>query len=609
MNTRGFLSLASVLLAIAATNCAIPPAPPAQPPSDDTPANASAAFSDDADPALAELPFVNDELLVQTMPGAEAGESEAAYRLANATVRVTLPEIDLTVLSVDPAEREAAADMLQAAGLFENIQKNYVLQASRTPNDAQFPDQDHLPIIEALAAWDRTVGSADVVIGIVDTGVDGDHPDLAAKIAGGWNVYDNNADYSDVMGHGTAVAGVAAAMSNNASGVTGVAWNCPILAVRAADADGGSTGRHLAAGILWAVANGAKVINVSFAPLQSNSMVKSAVQYAYNRGCLVVMAAGNSGQVFSAAGYDEGVFVGATDSFDVVTSFSDKGPYVDLTAPGLDVLTTGNGGVYEFASGTSFSSPVVAGVAALAWSANPDLRPVSIIDALMTTARDLGSRGKDQTYGYGRVAARAAVEKAAATAVAPDTTPPTISLTKPSAGSSQSKRFTVSVSATDRTGVADVVLSVDNIALAADTRSPYSFTVEPSRYSPAQHTLSAVATDLVGNRSTTASVTVSFAAAAAAGASRITFTSPAAGATVTGNTTIAAQVSNASGLTAAEWFIDGKSVLLVPISGASTSLNYLWRAGTATTGSHAVALVVTDQTGATTTANLSLTKR
>ncbi len=587
-------------------HCAMPVAPPGAEP-DDRDA-AIQVLTEDADPAMRTLPFVPDELLVQTFPGAEAADIEAAYAAVGATIRTSLPEIDLVVLSITPGSQENAADTLADTGLFESLQKNYLYQAARTPDDPQYSTQTHLQTVRAPVAWDQTVGDAELVIAVVDTGVDPAHSDLESKIIGGWNVYDGTPDYADAMGHGTNVAGVAAAASNNRTGVAGVAWDSPVLAVRAADADGASTSRHLAAGILWALGNGARVINVSFAPLHANTTVRAAAQQAYNRGSLVVIAAGNSGSTFTATGYPEALFVGATDDADRITSFSDRGPYVDLVAPGQRLVTTGMGNAYQYATGTSFAAPMVAGSAALAWASNPELRPATIADILTASTKDLGARGKDSTYGTGRLDVAAAVSRAAATAVSPDVTPPTVRFARPADGSSQSARFSVSLTAADAIGVADVVLKLDGIELATDTRSPYVFTVDPGRFPKGRHTLEAVATDVSGNASPVTTISVNFNAAAPTSAATITFTSPTAGASVSADTTVMARVASSVGLTSAEWFVNGESVLVSPISGTGSTISLLWRAGEAARGTHMITLVVTDLAGATTTATLNLNR-
>src|SRR5690606_30750166 len=140
----------------------------------------------------------------------------------------------------------------------------------------------HLPKISAPLAWDMTSGSAAVTIAICDTGIDASHPDLAGKLVPGWNAYSNNNDTSDPTGHGTAVAGIAAAASNNGIGIASVAGNCRIMPIRIGNATGATSSSVIANGIIHAADHGARVVNVSFGVLGS-PLVTSAAQYLHSR--------------------------------------------------------------------------------------------------------------------------------------------------------------------------------------------------------------------------------------------------------------------------------------------------------------------------------------
>ncbi len=569
-------------------------------------------FEQDADGAVAALAFTENQLLVQSLPGADPDAVDALFAEIGARVTDELSEIDVTILETAPGQLNPTAAKLAESGLFENLQKSYQYPPSIAPNDTLYSRQTHLPQIHAEQAWDISTGDESVVIAVVDTGVDPDHPDLKGKIIGGRNIYDGNDRFDDVMGHGTMVAGVAAAISNNAVGVTGVAWKSPILAVRVGNAEGLSSSQNIAAGILWSCAHGAKVINVSFAPLWSDRIVKSAVQQAYQRGCLVVIAAGNGGGLNAVAGYDEVLFTGAITPESQIASFSDKGPFVDLVAPGTAIRSTTFDGAYGMANGTSFAAPIVTGVVALAWSVNPGLRPVTIRDAVLNTTSDLGSVGEDDTYGRGAVDAAGAVQKAKQSFDAVDTTPPTIRVTTPVVGQDLSGRVNASVTATDKFGVADVVFSVDGVPFASDTRSPYSFVIDTSAFSSGFHDLAFVATDSAGNSSAAKIVRVNFVATSAAGsgdAGTIRFSSPATGASVFGNVTIQASVSDSDGLAIIEWFVDGASVFVAPLSGKSSGVSYVWPSNAYPAGTHTVSISVTDNKGNQTRGSLSLIRK
>ncbi len=565
-------------------------------------------FVDDADPTLATQPFAADELLVQPFPGADAQALTSLLADLNLLVLSDTSDIGLLQLSVQGGDVDQVVTALSASGLIEEIHRNYEMEAEAIPDDLFFTNQQYLETIDAPSAWDETVGSEDIIIAIVDSGIDTTHADLEDKIIDGWNIFDNNDDFEDVAGHGTQAAGVAAAQSDNAIGIAGVAWDNPILAIRATNTRGRSTSRSLAAGILWAVANDAKVINVSFAPLWSNSVVRAAAEQAFNRGSLVVISAGNGGRSRKASGYPEALFVGALGNGDRIATFSDRGAFVDLVSPGTGIRTTEMGGEYGSVNGTSFAAPTVAGVAALAWSINPDLRPASIVNALTATAVDLGDRGKDDTYGFGLVDAFETVLLAVESADDPDRTSPTVRITKPRNGASLKGKTTIAVTATDDSAVADVVLSVDSIPIATDTRSPFRFVIDTTTFDGGDHTLSVVATDFAGNASSEARVDVRFSSASSSGGSApsVSFRSPSEGTRVSGNVTISATVSADAGLSTVEWFVDGEAVVVNSVTGQSSGVSYLWRTADEESGSHEITVLITDLQGNQSSAKLEL---
>ena len=539
----------------------------------------TAVFPDDADPETAAMPFREHELLVQPYPGADADKLRDAYAGVGAIVAGELTEIGLTVLEVSNGELGTVAAELAAAELVEAIHKNYILEAQEVPNDPLFTAQSHLQQVGAEEAWDITVGLEDVIIAIVDTGVDDNHPDLRDKVIGGTTIGRTSAT-GDQVGHGTRAAGLAGAASDNRFGVAGISWESPILAVRVTDDNGKTTSGDIAAGILWAVANDASVINVSFAPLWSNSVVRSAAARAYNSGALVVISAGNTGKHAKALGYPEALFVGAVDAGNSLADFSSRGPFVDVVAPGSAVWTTSLDSNYAPASGTSFSAPIVSGVVALVWSVNPELRPVTVSEILAGTTLDLGARGRDDSYGNGAVSAIGAVRAAVEADAEDDVDPPTLHVGYPRNGSVLRGRSLLSVDAEDDWGVADVTLAVDAIPFATDTRPPYRFVLDAAAFDAGAHELSFTATDVAGNVSTPQVVSVVFADDSVAigdGLPAVEFRSPAQGARVTGNVTIEAGISAEAGLSLVEWLVDGDSALVSVVSGKSSGISFVWR--------------------------------
>jgi subtilisin family serine protease len=286
------------------------------------------------------------------------------------------------------------------------------------------------------------------MIAVVDSGVDAGHPDLQAKLLPGRRFYNGgswDSNWQDYNGHGTHVAGIAAASTNNGQGVAGVGWNNRILPVRVLDSTGSGYTSDVAAGVRWAVDNGARVINMSLGGEGYDPALETATSYAWSHGSLVVAAAGNCGDpqnyypscsvanpvIFPAANPNV-LAVAATDSADGRPSFSSYGWWVDVAAPGVSVLSTmwsGNyltpgcsGQAYCYLSGTSMASPAVAGLAALVWARDPAQSPAQVANTIMNTALDLGPQGWDQEYGYGRINAAAAIY-AMPSAAAPQTQP------------------------------------------------------------------------------------------------------------------------------------------------------------------------------------------
>ncbi len=349
-------------------------------------------------------------------------ESVAAIlRELGATVIERLACLDVDVLRFRAGgHEEALAGKLCDSGLAEWAHPDWLATPCVTPDDPYYGYQWHHAVIKSPAAWDVTPGSAAIIVGIVDSGVDASHPDLAGKVLPGWNTVSHSTDSSDIMGHGTSSAGSAAATGSNHIGVAGVSWHSKILPVRVSNsASGGAYDSAIADGIVWAADHGAKVISISMGPLYG-SIFDSAAKYAESKDAIVLVATGNSGTEYPGwPDYASIVYVGATGTSDTKTSFSSYGTYVDCTAPGVSIVTTAKGGGYTYFAGTSASCPVAAGVAALIRAAKPSLKVAEVKAILLATCDDKGAPGEDVLYGKGRVNAHAAVVAAAAAGGAP----------------------------------------------------------------------------------------------------------------------------------------------------------------------------------------------
>ena len=306
---------------------------------------------------------------------------------------------------------------------------DYIAHAYGTPDDTYFGNQWGMTRVQAPSAWDVTTGQTTVTIAILDTGIDQNHPDLAGKVINNRN-FTSSATVDDLYGHGTHVAGVAAAATNNAMGVAGVGYNTALMNVKVLDDNGSGAYSWIANGIIWATDNGAKVISMSLGGSSGSSTLQSAINYAVSRGVVVVAAAGNSGNSApSYPAYYSGVIaVAASDANDATASFSNHGSWVDVAAPGTGIYSTlpnhsNRIGILNYGSlsGTSMATPFVAGLAGLVWSTPYGTDGASVRNRIESTADRVGGTG---TYWqYGRINAYSAVAPSVPPPP-PDTTPP-----------------------------------------------------------------------------------------------------------------------------------------------------------------------------------------
>ncbi|MEM3618548.1 MAG: S8 family peptidase [Candidatus Bathyarchaeia archaeon] len=253
-----------------------------------------------------------------------------------------------------------------------------------------------------------------VIVAVLDTGVDTEHPDLKDNLVEGYNFVDKNNDVTDSDGHGTMVAGIIAAVANNSKGIAGVAPEAKIMPLKVLTSEGGNW-VDLDLAILYAANHGAKIITMSLGGKYSllGAATEAAIKYVYQQGCVLIAAAGNdnSSEPFYPAAYDEVIAVSAIDQSDTKASFSNYGSHIDLCAPGVNIISTALNGTYAYGSGTSFAAPFVAGVAALLLSKNPDQTPQNVAETLYNQAEDLGGNSWDPYYGWGLVNAYSAASQ------------------------------------------------------------------------------------------------------------------------------------------------------------------------------------------------------
>ncbi|MDO8689684.1 MAG: S8 family serine peptidase, partial [Dehalococcoidia bacterium] len=359
------------------------------------------AFSWTSTAALAPGPdpdFEPGAILVRWGPGVRA--QDATVTALGAVTVDSIPVLGVTKLRVAPGKEQEAIAALKSAGA-QMAEPNYLRRIAFVPNDPLFACgtgvvscQWNMSKINAPSAWDITMGSSNIIVAVVDTGIDTSHPDRPQNLILG-------ADYiadptgatkvsGDPQGHGTHVSGIVAARTNNGIGAAGVAPGASLMSVRVLDASGSGDTDTTAKGIVYAVDHGAKVVNLSLSGFDSSTVEEDAVNYAYSKGVMIVAAAGNcfvagsgclvANPMMYPAALPHVVAVAATDSSDNHTFYSEEGSYVDLAAPGGGsssdaIWSTCTGSNYCQKAGTSMASPHVAGVAALVWSVNPSLTP------------------------------------------------------------------------------------------------------------------------------------------------------------------------------------------------------------------------------------------
>jgi len=401
-----------------------------------------------------KVTVVVDEILVKFKRGVKAETIDKINEKFKGRIKKKIEKIDVHCIKI-PAGK-TVLEMIEEYRKDPNVEyaePNYIRKAYLLPSDPQCNPSTQWGIfqIRAPQAWDTEKGASSIIIAIVDSGVDYNHPDLNEHIwlnddlidgtdndgngktddYYGWNFVgadwqspaeDNNP--MDVRNHGTLCAGIASAETNNATGIAGVSWNSKIMVVRVLDDNGYSDDFIITLGIVYAADEGADIINLSLGGPGSSTTLENAVNYAHNKGCLLVAASGNSNSpsVDYPAAYDNVIAVGATNQNDERCDVSDwgydldgkpqgsnYGAELDVVAPGKAIRSTLLGGGYGQDSGTSYAAPFVSGLAALIWSRNPGLTNSSVTDIIESSADDIESGGWDIYTGYGRMNAEKAL--------------------------------------------------------------------------------------------------------------------------------------------------------------------------------------------------------
>lgn len=377
--------------------------------------------------------FVADEIIVRFAPTDQQTRAALMAHHELQTMRY-LTGLDTYVLRTQPGAVMQLVDELGGRTEVIYAEPNYLAQAALTPTDPDYslPDRVYAPqLIGAEAAWDITTGSAEVVIAVADSGIARAHPEFSGRLLPGYDFVNEDSDPSDDSGHGTHAAGVIAAAMNNGLGTTGLAPGALIMPVKVLNASNLADWADVAAGIVFAVDQGADIINLSLGGYAGSQLLLDAVRYAADHGVTLVAAAGNLGLElpYYPAAYDETIAVMATTQYDERFILSNYGDFVDIGAPGVEIWSTlwsvGAPDGYGFASGTSASTPHVSGLAGLLLARRPDLQPAAVRTIIEQTAVDLGAPGRDPFFGAGRIDASAAMIAAVNWTPQPDTPTPT----------------------------------------------------------------------------------------------------------------------------------------------------------------------------------------
>lgn len=507
--------------------------------------------------------YATDRILVKFKPGISERVRQDIHRAHGASVVGELKGIGVQILKVPNSKVMEKVLAYRAHGSVEYAEPDYIATANEVPNDPSFNQQWGMTQIDAPEAWSATTGSSSVKIAILDTGIDIHHPDLDGKITSSdMHNYTDSPTADDLYGHGTHVAGIAAAETNNDVGVAGVGYNCSLASYKVLNDTGSGAYSWIAEGIMAAADDGVAVINMSLGSKFASSTLQSAVNYAWNKGVVIVASAGNAGNSRPSypAYYTNCIAVAATDSLDAKASFSNYGSWVDVAAPGVDIYSTmpSEGSEigltnYGLLSGTSMSAPHVTGLAALV-KAKRGGTNTEIRGWIEDSAEPVGSIWT--TYGIKRINALAAVSGTAVNQA------PVVTITSPANGTSfpagTSVTFTGSAVDTEDgelTGSLTWTSSLDGLIGTGGSIS--------STLSNGVHTITASVTD-ANNLPGTNSIT-------------ITITDSASTVSVQSIDLIQAYWVNP-----ATWKVELKVVLDQPLPGAVVSGN--WSNGTVSTG-------------------------
>jgi thermitase len=361
-----------------------------------------------------------DEVLVKFRSGTSAQVRAAVHQAMGGTVRDRVAALGVDVVALPPGTTpQQAAVAYSRSPNVQYAEANPICVSTAAPNDPLFGQEWGMSQIQLPLAWNVAQGREDIAIAILDSGIAQDHDDLAPKVVATQN-FSSSPTADDLFGHGTHLAGIAAAMTDNGTGIAGVGYRCSLMNGKVSeDSKGNSKSSWVAQGIVWAADSGARVICMSFGSPTPSQTVEDAVNYAWNRGVVLVASAGNTGATAPTAPnypafYEHCIAVAAVDQGDQRPGWSNFGSWVDVAAPGVGILSTlpnranffGQQG-YGIVNGTSQAAAFVAGLAGLLWSTPFGSSNASVRARLEATCDRIPGTG--QSWASGRINAARAV--------------------------------------------------------------------------------------------------------------------------------------------------------------------------------------------------------
>ena len=379
------------------------------------------------------IDVVKGEIVVKYKSSADKTVKASHARSISAVSKGGLNQLGIDVMKLpEGMSVESAVNYYKSLPDVEFAEPNFIRHASVIPDDTRYATQQWgVQRVDCPAAWDVIKASWSVIVAVIDTGVDYNHPDLIGSVdrINGYNFVAGNTNTMDDNGHGTHVSGIISAMTNNAAGVAGVSWGARILPIKVLDATGSGSTVFISSGIPYAVSKGAKIINMSLGGEDLSLAERFAVDDAYSKGVIIVAASGNGGSdgigdplVAFPAALDDVIAVGASGKDNKIAEFSNYGSEIDVVAPGIDIWSTvtmtnlgspidflWDSSGYASSDGTSMATPFVSGVVALILAKDSTLTFSDVYEKITGSATDIPPADRDDFTGYGLINASGAV--------------------------------------------------------------------------------------------------------------------------------------------------------------------------------------------------------